>query len=60
MNKLIHRKEMQMKRKKMSYTTFKNLLKREYKSNELSLEISKYFYYKFLRNYKKEVANYKR
>jgi len=49
-----------MKRKKMSYTTFKNLLKREYKSNELGLEISKYFYYKFLRNYKKEVANYKR
>ena len=60
MNKLIDRKEMQMKRKKMSYTTFKNLLKREYKSNELGLDISKYFYYKFLRNKKKELANYKK
>ena len=55
MNKLIinkkniHRKEMPMKKKPMSYTKMKNFLKKEHKSGELS----KYFYYKLIKKYRK-------
>ena len=50
--KSIHRKGVLMKRKLMSYTKMKNFLKREYKSGELT----KYFYYKLIKKYKKEIA----
>mgnify|MGYP003138120774 FL=1 len=44
-----------VKRKWLTFTKFKNLLKKDYKCGE----VSKYWYYKLLKSYKVDYTKYK-